>query len=400
MKMTLNSAIKRLAGANALKVAVCVFIAIAIAFPCHAAAEEEYIAAEHTKYNGSPYYIMVNRAQNCVTVYTLGEDGYYSEPLKAMVCSTARAGHTTPAGTFSLGWKAPWCYMVDGSYGQYSYSFKGSYLFHSVCYRKQDPASLMTEEYNLLGNTASLGCVRLQVEDAKWIYDNCPQGTGVTVYDGEKPGALGKPKPRVLNITETLDNGWEPTDPREENPWRERLLPFKDCSYGDWYYEELRNAVSKGWIRGVDEESFDPEGELSYAQALQLLYNRFSGEEGFSEAEASPSEDSAQWYDEAYSFANENGLISSDKTPLPDSKLTRLEMAKLLYACERKKLGHEPETSDNLGLFSDAEGYEGEEKSALEWAVKYGVLKGVGSESLAPEKTLLRSQIAAMLMRV
>ena len=37
--------------------------------------------------NGSPYYVKVNRLQNVVTIYTLDEDGYYTKPVRAMVCS-------------------------------------------------------------------------------------------------------------------------------------------------------------------------------------------------------------------------------------------------------------------------------------------------------------------------
>ena len=40
---------------------------------------------------------------------------------------------------------------------------------------------MMTDEYNMLGNFASAGCVRLQVEDAKWIWTNCEQHTTVIV---------------------------------------------------------------------------------------------------------------------------------------------------------------------------------------------------------------------------
>ena len=169
-----------------------------------------------------PYYIMVNRQMNTVTIYEKDEDGFYTVPFKAMICSTGREGHETPTGDFSiLSFKAEWCYMVDGSYGQFATGFReGGYLFHSVCYTGKDRATLMTEEYNMLGDFASAGCVRLQVEDAKWIFDNCAVGTGVTVYDGPAAGPLGKPEKVVEEITPETDNGWDPTDPDPNNPWK------------------------------------------------------------------------------------------------------------------------------------------------------------------------------------
>ena len=82
------------------------------------------------------------------------------------------------------------------------------------------PNSLEADQYNLLGSAASLGCVRMAVSDVKWIYDNCPKGTSVIVYDDAlNPGPLGKP------VTVTVAEGhpfssWDMTDLRTENPWR------------------------------------------------------------------------------------------------------------------------------------------------------------------------------------
>ncbi|MBR5641690.1 MAG: L,D-transpeptidase [Firmicutes bacterium] len=168
-----------------------------------------------------PYYVMVNRQMNTVTVYTKDEEGKFTVPYKAMICSTGRAGHETPTGNFAvMSFKAAWCYMIDGSYGQYATGFlEGGYLFHSICYTAKDKASMMADEYNMLGGFASAGCVRLQTADAKWIFDNCEVGTGVTVYDGPDAGPLGKPEKAVPEITEENNNGWDPTDPDPDNPW-------------------------------------------------------------------------------------------------------------------------------------------------------------------------------------
>lgn len=168
-----------------------------------------------------PYYVMVNRQMNTVTVFAKDEDGAFTVPYKAMICSTGRAGHETPVGNFAvMSFKAPWCYMIDGSYGQYATGFlEGGYLFHTICYTAKDKSKMMRNEYNMLGDFASAGCVRLQTADAKWIFDNCETGTGVTVYDGEDAGPLGKPEKAVPEITDENDNGWDPTDPDPDNPW-------------------------------------------------------------------------------------------------------------------------------------------------------------------------------------
>lgn len=84
------------------------------------------------------------------------------------------------------------------SYGQYATRIFDSYLFHSVPYYSQHKDDIEYDEYNLLGTSASLGCIRLEVVDVKWIYDNCPLGTPVLIYaDAENPGPMGKPAPSI-----------------------------------------------------------------------------------------------------------------------------------------------------------------------------------------------------------
>ena len=134
-----------------------------------------------------PYYIKINRQQNCVTVYALDSKGKYTKPVKAFACSVG-VNNATPTGTFSIPAKYRWHTLMGGVYGQYCSRIHGGVLFHSVFYSSQDPSRLAYNSYNRLGQTASHGCVRLNVEDAKWIYDNCPVGTKVTIYDSKDPG--------------------------------------------------------------------------------------------------------------------------------------------------------------------------------------------------------------------
>lgn len=167
----------------------------------------------------SNYLVKVNRALNCVTVYAKDSNSEYTVPIKAMACSTGREGHSTPLGTFRTSGKSLWCLMVDGTYSQYAYRINGGIMFHSVpCFSKNYDA-LETLEYNKLGTHASLGCVRLSVIDAKWIYENCPSGTTVIIYDDyNSPGPLGKPG--TIQIPEGHPLGsWDPTDPNPANPW-------------------------------------------------------------------------------------------------------------------------------------------------------------------------------------
>lgn len=143
--------------------------------------------------------IKVNKKASCVTIYK-GET-----PIKAMVCS---AGESTPEGTFYMQSQWEWLGLIEGQYGRYCSQISGDYLFHSVPYNSMDIYDLDTGMYNQLGTLCSHGCIRLTIEDAKWIYDNCTTGTEIVIYNDDNPGPLGKPS--IARIP--LDQTWDPTD--------------------------------------------------------------------------------------------------------------------------------------------------------------------------------------------
>ena len=139
-----------------------------------------------------------------------------------MVCSI---GDATPvSGVYSISDKYTWRLLEGNVYGQYASRIVGSILFHSVPYVSQDKSSLEWWEYDKLGQKASLGCIRLAVADAKWIYNNCIPGTKVEFYSSSNPGPLGKPTAQKISSDEEVRN-WDPTDPDARNPWKTYTKP-------------------------------------------------------------------------------------------------------------------------------------------------------------------------------
>lgn len=136
------------------------------------------------------YYIKVNIETQTVNIYEKDKYNRYSIPVKVMLCST---GIDTPnEGVFTMtDYKRKWLALEGKVYGQYCTQITGDILFHSVPYlENNNPASLEYWEYDKLGEKASLGCVRLTVENAKWIFENCGYGTNVEFYYSENPGPL------------------------------------------------------------------------------------------------------------------------------------------------------------------------------------------------------------------
>lgn len=172
------------------------------------------------------YLIKVNRQMNCVTVYTYDSKGKYTIPVRAMVCSCG-LNKGTILGEYKTYFQKEWNALLNNVYGHYVTGISGNYLFHSVPYYSTDENRLETEEYNKLGSDGSLGCVRLSVADSKWVYDNCPVGTPVMIYDDSNPGPLGKPE--SMHITD-LTNGWDPTDDNKKNPYLNKTPQINGAS--------------------------------------------------------------------------------------------------------------------------------------------------------------------------
>ncbi len=156
----------------------------------------------------SSYYITVNRAKCQVMVYAKSETGKYDIPVKTFVCSVGMPGTPTPTGTFTTPAKYRWHTLMGPSYGQYCTRIVGGVLFHSVAGSNMTSHNLSAGNYNMLGQPASHGCVRLCVRDAKWIYDNCALGTTVTISD---TAAMQFDKPTSIKIP--ASQNWDPTDP-------------------------------------------------------------------------------------------------------------------------------------------------------------------------------------------
>lgn len=173
------------------------------------------------------YYIKVNYGAQVITVYKKDENGKYTVPVRAMLCSTGRA--TPTSGVYRTLDKGKWWGLYGDVYGQYSTWICGDILFHSVPYlTKGDKSSLEYWAYDQLGQRVSMGCVRLTVADAKWIYDNCVVGTQVEFYSSSNPGPWGRPE--TMKISNAPDNirGWDPTDPDSRNPWPEYLKSLEE----------------------------------------------------------------------------------------------------------------------------------------------------------------------------
>ncbi len=146
------------------------------------------------------FHMVVDVTNQIVTAYARDESGAYTVPIRQMICSSGTTANPSDRGDFVLsGYKTTWCFFPKwGDYARYWTRINSGIAFHSVIYNTVDTKDLSVRSYDRLGRRASHGCIRLQVADAKWIYDYVAAGTVVSIRydlpaDAELKASIVKP---------------------------------------------------------------------------------------------------------------------------------------------------------------------------------------------------------------
>ncbi|MDD6308712.1 MAG: L,D-transpeptidase [Clostridia bacterium] len=148
-------------------------------------------------------YIEVNKAMQMVIVYAQDSLGTLF-PIRHFICSTGIPLDQTPNGTFSArpltytSKHGPWYYFqLHDCWVIYCTQISGDICFHSVTFNEYDAGSLSKTAYQNLGNPASHGCIRLMVEDAEFIWENC-KNVKTIISDGFYDDGLANIKKGIL----------------------------------------------------------------------------------------------------------------------------------------------------------------------------------------------------------
>lgn len=126
--------------------------------------------------SNTPYLVYVNLNAQKTYVYEGSNNDWTLE--KEFDCSTGIASEETPKGIYTVTGRGDWFFADEYQQGgKYWVQFWGDYLFHSLPFDETQSTVL---DYTL-GEPASHGCIRLAVEDSKWLFDTMPDDTKVII---------------------------------------------------------------------------------------------------------------------------------------------------------------------------------------------------------------------------
>jgi lipoprotein-anchoring transpeptidase ErfK/SrfK len=138
-------------------------------------AKEEKILDDIDYDDSSHFRIEVDLSRQVLTVF------YKSEILREMICSGGAPESPTPLGEYATSQKIEYDWVERFGVGAYYWiRFFEDYLIHSVPF--DENGNMIIEEYEKLGNPASHGCIRLRLEEAKWLYETLPLGVKIVIY--------------------------------------------------------------------------------------------------------------------------------------------------------------------------------------------------------------------------
>ena len=106
------------------------------------------------------------------------------------------------------------------------------------------------------------------------------------------------------------------------------------------------------------------------------------------------------WYTDAVAWAAANGIVTgvSDTTFAPDAAITRESLAVILYRYAAMNEQAQGEKGD-LTAFADGASVSDWAVDAMAWAVGEGILTGKSGNTLDPQGTATRAEVATILMR-
>ncbi|MBQ3849913.1 MAG: L,D-transpeptidase family protein [Clostridia bacterium] len=165
-----------------------------------------------------PYRLYLEKESFTLTIYKRDGNGDYTNIVGQYRVS--HGGNRTPAGTYVLTSRERWHPFANGDHGYAQYAvmynpvsnpdgWTGLYL-HGPMYGGKDPNYLWPRYYDgdkAIGGTNTQGCLRMVVEAAKFIYENCQKGTILEIVNGSPKNTTSSKVPSRHGLYH------DPTDP-------------------------------------------------------------------------------------------------------------------------------------------------------------------------------------------
>lgn len=178
-----------------------------------------------------------------------------------------------------------------------------------------------------------------------------------------------------------------------------RVMNFTDVKTTDWFYSNVKNAYEMGLIEGKTATTFNPNDNMTYAEAIvlacrmnQLYYN---GSVSLSNSKT------GNWYDNYMNYALQKGIISKDLSSVANKAITRKDYVDIFYNAlpatsytVKNTVNKIPDLTNNA---DNAKVYTFYKAGIL---TGYANTPGKAEHAFGPNDNIKRSEVATILIRM
>lgn len=193
------------------------------------------------------------------------------------------------------------------------------------------------------------------------------------------------------NCGKILDEGGNTRPIIPANPGKtDKNFPFTDVSKNDGCYDAVDYLYSKGIMNGTSSTKFSPNGELTRAMVVTILY-RAQGEPAVHTSGSFKDVAAGCYYTEAVEWAAANNIVKgfTDGTFKPDKSVTREQLAAFLSRFAQYNDAKIIEADGQLSTDAVVSGWA---RKNVEWAVAEGILTSVQARNAVQNAT--RAEVA------
>lgn len=172
-----------------------------------------------------------------------------------------------------------------------------------------------------------------------------------------------------------------------------KASPFLDVGEDDWFFSDVLNAISMGFIKGKTSTIFDPGNNLTYAETITLASSihqkYYYGSITLSNGDP--------WYQPYVDYARTNGLITEDYADY-NAYITRGEFVSIFY----RTMPRSQYTAINSAEDGSIPDVSMADKYSTEIYTFYraGIVTGYEDGAFRPERNIERSEIATLISRM
>ena len=255
----------------------------------------------------------------------------------------------------------------------------------------KDITLFVTDEAKLTV-TPVVPCQHVKVIDTPAIAATC-------TTDGRTEGSHCSVCNEVLSVSEVIKaTGHDFSDLdgiRCKNCGEYVPFPFTDVPKTAWCRGDVEYVWQHGIMKGISATKFGPDTKMTRAMFVTVLY-RMEGSPSVEGMQIPAFTDiGAKWCYDAIIWAYNAGVTlgKTATTFAPNDSITRAEIVTMVY-----RYSGSP-TVSGVPNFTDAASVGAWARDAIIWATSVGVVNGYTDGSFGPNKTALRSEMAAMLHR-